>query len=81
MKRAKTLPHVEVSRQEFIRLFIEGGGDPKKADFQAKISEGLGSYVMIGDKMVKSIGEEKDGRHIKAGDDVEETRPGESPRS
>lgn len=51
------LVHIEVSRQEFIRLYIENGGDKEKASFHAAMSEGLGSHAKIGDKMVKSLGE------------------------
>lgn len=51
------LPHIEVSREEFIKLFVEAGGDPEKALSHAKMSEGLGFRAMIGDKMVMSKGE------------------------
>ena len=52
-EKASKLPNVEVTEEEFIRLMIEAGETDEKAKFQAKISKGLGSSVMIGDKMVK----------------------------
>lgn len=51
-EKAKTLPHVEVSEEEFIRLMVEAGETEEKAKFNATMSKGLGSSVMIGDKMV-----------------------------
>lgn len=69
-KRAKMLPHIEVSRQEFKRLFIAAGGKPFNADIQALASEGIGSYFMIGDKMVRSLGRDNgDGTFTKIGDE------------
>jgi hypothetical protein len=53
MKKAKTLPTIEVDEAEFVRLMIESGKTEKEAKFQAKMSKGLGSAVMVGDKMVK----------------------------
>lgn len=52
-EKAKTLPQMEVSEEEFIRLMVEIGETEEKAKFHAKMSKGLGSSVMIGDKMVK----------------------------
>lgn len=54
----KKLPHIEVSRKEFIRLFVENGGDPEKASMHAQVTEGLRSYAHIGNQMVRSKGEE-----------------------
>ncbi len=51
--KASELPLVEVTEEEFIRLMIEAGQTEEKAKFNAKISKGLGSSVMVGDKMVK----------------------------
>ncbi len=55
-KRNKMLPHVDVSRQEFIRLYVEHGGNPEKASMHAMISEGLGGYTLIGGRMLRSKG-------------------------
>lgn len=52
-EKAKTLPQVEVTEEEFVRLMVEAGETEEKAKFSANISKGLGSSVMIGDKMVK----------------------------
>lgn len=54
-EKSKNLPHVEVTEEEFIRLMVENGETEEKAKFHAKISKGLGSAVMIGDKMVQII--------------------------
>jgi hypothetical protein len=52
-EKAKTLTEIEVSEEEFIRLMMEAGQTEEKAKFQAKMSKGLGSSVMIGENMVK----------------------------
>ena len=52
MKAKGELPHIEVTEEEFIRLMLEAGQDQKEAEMQAKLAKGLGSSVMIGDKMV-----------------------------
>jgi hypothetical protein len=54
--KASKLPHVEVTEKEFIRLMVEAGETKEKAKFQATMSKGLGSSVMIGDKMVSIKG-------------------------
>lgn len=46
------LPHVEVTREEFIRLYVEDGGSPVAAKTRADISESLGAHTKIGDKWV-----------------------------
>lgn len=50
--RATKLPQIQVSRDEFVRLLIERGETPEKAEQTAKIAEGLGSYVEISESMV-----------------------------
>ena len=52
-QKAQSLPTVEVDEAEFVRLMVEAGETEEKAKFQAKISKGLGSEVMVGDKMLK----------------------------
>ena len=52
-EKAKTLPELEVTEEEFIRMMIEAGETPEKAKLNATLSKGLGSSVMIGDKMIK----------------------------
>ena len=52
-EKARTLTEIEVSEEEFVRLMVESGKTEKEAKFQAKMSKGLGSSVMIGEKMVK----------------------------
>lgn len=52
-EKARTLTEIEVSEEEFVRLMIESGKTEKEAKFHAKMSKGLGSSVMIGEKMVK----------------------------
>lgn len=51
--KAKTLPQIEVSEEEFIKLMVESGETEDKAKFHATMSKGLGSAVMIGEKVVK----------------------------
>lgn len=47
------LPHLEVSEEEFVHLFVENGGKLEKAKFHAKMSKELGSYIEIGQQMIK----------------------------
>jgi hypothetical protein len=54
MEETKDLPHVEVTDEEFIRLFMETGMTEEKARQHLMISKGLGSYVHIGEQMVKA---------------------------
>jgi len=51
--KAGKFPTVEVDEAEFVRLMIEAGETEEKAKFHATISKGLGSSVMVGDKMLK----------------------------
>lgn len=44
-------PVIEVTEDEFIRLWVENGGTKKDAKFHLKMSMALGSSVEIGDKM------------------------------
>ena len=48
----KSLPEIEVSEDEFVRLMMEAGATKEKAEFQARISKGLGSSVRIGQQLV-----------------------------
>ena len=59
MKEAEHLPVEDVTEEEFIRLFIEQGMEPRKAKMQAVVAKGLGSHARIGNKMV-GIKEVKD---------------------
>lgn len=52
IKKAATLPHVLVTREEFIRLLIADGQTPEKAEQTVHIAEQLGSDVMVGENMV-----------------------------
>jgi hypothetical protein len=54
--KTKKLPHVEVCREEFIRLFVESGDDPEKAVLHAMVSEGMKTYRQMGNQMIRSIG-------------------------
>lgn len=54
----KMLPHVEVSRQEFKRLFIEAGLSEFRAEIQALTSESIGTYFRVGNRMIRSLGRE-----------------------
>lgn len=47
------LPEIEVDETEFIRIMMENGHTEEKAKLQASMAKGLGSSVMVGDKMVK----------------------------
>lgn len=50
---AATLPHVSVTKEEFIKLLIaENGKVDRQAKVTAKLCELFGSYVRIGDRMV-----------------------------
>ena len=51
-ERAKTLPHIEVSRTEFIRRLVATGESQEKAERTATIAEGLGSQIEIDGFMV-----------------------------
>lgn len=51
-ERSAKLPHVKVSREEFITRLLAKGETQEKAEQTAKIAEGLGSYVEIGEEMV-----------------------------
>lgn len=51
-ERSAKLPHVTVTREEFIRRLVERGESQEKAEQMATVAEGLGSHVEIGDEMV-----------------------------
>ena len=58
---AATLPHIELSKHDFVELFIkEKNVGREKAEFQATMAAMLGSSVRIGDKMVSIVKEKKD---------------------
>lgn len=44
-------PTVEVSEEEFMRIYLENGGTEENGKFHLKIAMGLGSSVEIGDKL------------------------------
>jgi hypothetical protein len=50
--KAASLPSVEVTREEFVKMMTESGQTQEDAEFQATMASGLGSEVMIGEKMV-----------------------------
>jgi protein involved in temperature-dependent protein secretion len=52
-EKAKSLPEVEVAREEFIRLMVESGETQEKAENQATVAAALGSSVMISDKLYR----------------------------
>jgi hypothetical protein len=43
--------HLDVTKDNFIKLYVENGGKPDEALMQAMISKKIGSYVKIGEKM------------------------------
>jgi hypothetical protein len=51
--RQDKLPHVEVTEEEFTKLYVASGGDPSKAPLQALVSRELGAYTELAGKMVK----------------------------
>lgn len=59
-RKAEKLPHVTVSREEFIRLMMEhnGDGDRERAELSAKVAEGMGASAMIGEQLVSIQKEE-----------------------
>lgn len=57
MRETSELPHIKVTKAEFIKLFVKNGGKKKDAIFQANICEGLGSSVQIGKQMVSIKGD------------------------
>lgn len=57
--KAKGLPEVEVTEEEFIAIMVATGETIEKSQQTAKLSKLLGSIVMVGDKMLKiKVGEE-----------------------
>lgn len=52
MEDAQAMPHITVSREEFIRLMVTSGKSKKDAKLQAKVASIMGSHVMIGKQMV-----------------------------
>jgi hypothetical protein len=52
-EKAKSLPEVEVTEEEFIKLMVKSGETEDKAKFHATMSKGLGLAVMIGEQKVK----------------------------
>ncbi len=60
------LPHVEVTRDEFIKMMMDSGLTKEKAESQAVFCQALGSHCMIGEQMVgikedPPVEEKKDG--------------------
>lgn len=51
-KLAEKAEHVEVTREEFVRLAIESGETPEHAEQTAKMCLAFGSETMIGGKML-----------------------------
>lgn len=51
-QRAATLPHVKVSKKEFIRRLVEKGESQEKAEQMAMVAELLGSKIEINNEMV-----------------------------
>lgn len=51
--KAKDLPHIEVTEEEFVAALITDGQTEKDAKFHATVSKGLGASTMVGDKMLK----------------------------
>lgn len=53
MEQAANLPTVEVTEEEFVQAMIDDGKSEDDARFQATMSKGLGSSVMVGDRKLK----------------------------
>lgn len=58
--KSKMMPHIEMSRIEFIASLIASGKEKKQAELQATLSSSMGSYVNIGDKMVRCLRESRE---------------------
>lgn len=53
-EQTANLPHREVSEEEFVRLFMETNGvTEERAKTHVTLSRGLGSFVHIGQEMLK----------------------------
>jgi hypothetical protein len=52
MKETDNLPYVEVSEEEFKKLLLESGEDPKNINMRVAVSRGLGAHCRIGNQMV-----------------------------
>jgi hypothetical protein len=48
----RELPHVGVTKKEFIAKMIANGKTNEEAEFQAKICKELGSSVLVGEEML-----------------------------
>ena len=51
--KSSRLPEVTVSKEEFVRRMVASGCTQQTAEFQAGMSEALGSSVNIGNEMVR----------------------------
>lgn len=51
-ERAAKLPHVLVTREEFIKRLVAKGETQEKAEQTANIAAGLGSHIEINNEMV-----------------------------
>lgn len=51
-EKSASLPHVKVSKEQFVQMLIADGMTPDKAAQQAIFAEGLCSYIQIGEQMV-----------------------------
>lgn len=47
--------HVDVTKEEFIKLYVENGGTLADAEMHAKVSKIRGSYVKVGNKMLSVL--------------------------
>lgn len=55
-EQAASAPTRDVTRQEFIDAMVANGATPERAEFHAKIAEGLGgSYVLVGNENLRIV--------------------------
>lgn len=55
-EKAKNLPEVEVTEEEFIQAMIAEGKTEEEAKLQATVGRGLGGSCMVGDRMLRIKG-------------------------
>ena len=55
-QRATTLPHVKVTKEEFIRRLVGKGESQEKAEQMAMVAVSLGSKIEINNEMVSIDG-------------------------
>ena len=54
-REAENLPHRDVTRTEFIRLFMAAGGSGDEAKKHARLSSVMGAHTRIGNELVRVV--------------------------